>query len=660
MSDQPVRIACGSWPTPITADRVVQSARSLSAVAVDGEVVYWSELRPEEGGRTQLVRHEPGGGTTDVLPPDADARSKVHEYGGGAWWVRQGVVWYVEGSDQRLRRIEPGAQPVLLTEPDPKGGSVRWADGDVDPSDGRLAVVRETHPVGGRGAVDVINEIVVLDSAGQQVTVASGADFVSDPRWSPDGSALSWLEWNHPSMPWDATTLKVQTEMGAVTVAGGVDESPEGICQPRWAPDGSLWFCSDREDWWWLYRWTPEGGVERMVDLPGEIGGPKWVFGRTRYDFLPGGRVAFAILHEGSDSLWLRDPDGTVAELPVDDTCVDDVAAHGDTLVLIGSSAVAEPAIRRLRVDQGGILGGAVETLSSTRDLGVEPSWFSRAEHIEFPGGDGRATYANFYRPTNSTAQPLEGELPPLIVMIHGGPTSNASITLSMARQFWTTRGFAVVDVDYGGSTGYGRAYRNRLLGEWGVLDVGDCVAVARWLGEQGWVDPARAVIRGGSSGGFTVLMALALHDVFAAGADYFGVADVEALAKETHKFESRYLDGLIAPYPEGRDVYVERSPLRHLDSLSAPLVVFQGAEDRVVPPEQSEMIVAALRSKGLPVAYRLYDGEQHGFRQAKNMVDSLQAELSFYAQVLDFETPPEESVPVLEIENLHGRSARA
>ncbi len=429
---------------------------------------------------------------------------------------------------------------------------MRWADGDVHPVDGRVAVVRETHPVGSSGAVDVVNEIVVLDSAGEQDTVVSGPDFVSDPRWSPDGASLAWLEWDHPAMPWDDSTLKVQTGMGVVTVAGGVDQAPEGICQPQWAPDGSLWFCSDRDDWWSLYRWTPEGGVEPMFTEPGEVGAPKWVFGHTRYAFLADGRVVLAVFHDGVDSVRLLERDGSAVDLPVGSTAVADLAASGDSVVLIGSSPVEEAAVQRFEVDNP----SEVETLSGRRELGIDPQWYAAPEHIEFPGGDGRPTYANFYRPTNPTALPLEGELPPLIVMIHGGPTSNASSTLSLARQFWTSRGFAVVDVDYGGSTGYGRAYRERLKGEWGILDVGDCVAVVRWLGEQGWVDPARAVIRGGSAGGFTVLMALAVSDVFAAGADYFGVADVEALALETHKFESRYLDGLIAPYPEGRDVY--------------------------------------------------------------------------------------------------------
>jgi dipeptidyl aminopeptidase/acylaminoacyl peptidase len=583
-----------------------------------------------------------------VLPKGANARSQVHEYGGGAWWVGSGSLWYVDWADQRLRRLEPGGEPVLLTDPAPEGGSVRWADGDLNPADGRLAVVRETHPVGSRGAVDVVNEIVVLDHTGAIETVVSGPDFVSDPRWSPDGSALAWLEWDHPSMPWDASTLKVQNLMGVATVAGGVDGVEEGICQPQWAPDGSLWFCSDRDDWWSLYRWTSEGGVERMVDRPGDVGRPKWTFGPRRFAFLPDGRVVLAVLHEGNDTVCLLEADGTLTDLAVDSTCVEDMAVSGSTVVLIGSSPTAEPTVRRLDPATGD-----VEDLSTRRDLGLGPEWFSLPEHIEFPGGDGRPTYANFYPPTSPTSAPLEGERPPLIVMLHGGPTSNAVTTLSLARQFWTSRGFAMVDVDYGGSTGYGRAYRNRLHGQWGVLDVGDCVAAVQWLVEQGRVDPERVVIRGGSAGGFTVLMALAVSEVFAAGADHYGVADVGALARDTHKFESRYLDKLIAPYPQELELYADRSPLSHLDSLSSPLVVFQGADDQVVPPAQSEMIVSALREKGLPVAYRLYEGEQHGFRRADNLKDSLEAELSFYSQVLGFDLPPEEGIPTLPVENL-------
>ncbi len=396
------------------------------------------------------------------------------------------MLWYVDWSDQRLRRVESryGASRDHSGSPE-GGGSVRWADGDVHPVDGRLAVVRETHPPGSRGAVDVVNEVVVIDEAGQQDTVVSGPDFVADPRWSPDGASLAWLEWDHPAMPWDASALKVQTAMGVLTVAGGLDVPAEGVCQPHWAPDGALWFCSDRDDWWSLYRWTPESGAQRMLDRPGDVGKPHWVFGADRFAFLGDGRVVLAVLHEGADTLCLLDLDGTVSVLDVGATVVEDLAASGDTVVLVGSSPVEEPGVWRFTVDAAG-RPGPVDRLSAARDLGLGPEWYAAPEHLEFPGSGGRPTYANYYPPTSPVAEPLEGERPPVIVTLHGGPTSNAVTTLSLARQFWTSRGFAVVDLDYGGSTGYGRDYRNRLQGQWGVVDVDDCVAVVEWLVAQG------------------------------------------------------------------------------------------------------------------------------------------------------------------------------
>ena len=645
----------GSWPTPVTTELLLRSAATVGGASLVGGTVWWSESRPSEGGRTQLVRLDPGGEPEDVLPEGANARTAVHEYGGAASWVHDGTVWYVDWSDQRLWRLEPGSEPVAVTAAAPEGGSVRWADGQVHPRDGRVVVVRETHPVGGRGAVDVRNEVVVLSPEGEELeVVVSGPDFVSDPRWSSDGEALCWLEWDHPDMPWDATRLKVRRAGEVRTVAG--EEQEEGLYQPTWAADGSLWFCSDREDWWQLHRWSEQGGVTRVLDRPGEVGVPQWQLGRRRFAFLDDGRVVAAVMHQGRDALLLLDPvSGEVRELAPEVSTLVSVAAEGQRIVVTGASPTAETAV--LEVDP---TTGETRALSRRRDLGLEPSWFSRPEHVEFPGSQGRPTYAHFYPPTHPDAVAPDGELPPVLVTIHGGPTSCAVPALSLATQFWTSRGFAVVDVDYGGSTGYGRDYRNRLRGEWGVVDVEDCVAVVRWLAEQGRVDPDRALIRGGSAGGFTTLMALAVSDVFAAGADLFGVADVEALALETHKFESRYLDRLIAPYPEQREVYVERSPLSHLDGLTSPLVVLQGAEDKVVPPAQSEAIVAALREKGVPVAYRLYPGEQHGFRRAENIRDALHSELSFYAQVLGFDLPDEEGIETLEIENRRAGGVRS
>ncbi len=621
---------------------MVSSARQPTGVALDGSDVCWAELRPDQGGRTQLVRLAGAGTRTELLPPDANARTAVHEYGGGSWWVRQGVVWYVDWADQRLRRRETDGTTTAVS-PDPGQDDVRWADGSVHPVDGRVAVVRETHPAGTTSAEAVRNEVVVLDGDGSE-TVVAGPDFVAAPRWSHDGSALCWLEWDHPNMPWDGCRLKVRWADGTVVEVAGGEE--EGIAQPRWTADGALWFCSDRADWWTLYRWTPGAGVERMLTEPGDVGRPQWTFGISTYGFLDSGEVVCARTLDGNDAVLVLGTDGSTRLLETGLTSVSALVAAGSEVVLIGGSPTSRPAVHRLD-----LATGRLAVVGDVADPGVSPDYYSRPRHLQFPGGDGRPSYLHYYPPTNPGAEPEDGELPPLVVTLHGGPTSSASTALSLGVQFWTSRGFAVADVDYGGSTGYGRSYRNRLRGEWGVLDVADCIAAARSLGEQGLADPGRCVIRGGSAGGFTVLMAMATSEVFAAGADLFGVADLEALAQDTHKFESRYLDRLVAPYPEGREVYVDRSPLTHVEGLTNPLIVLQGSQDKVVPPAQSEAIVAALREKGVPVAYRLYEGEQHGFRRAENIADALEAELSFYAQVLGFPQPG--GVQRVQIENL-------
>jgi dipeptidyl aminopeptidase/acylaminoacyl peptidase len=708
----------GSWPTPITSELVVRALVGLGGVALDGDAVWWSEQRPEEGSRTQIVRWRPDEGPVDMLPEGANARTAVHEYGGGAWGVHDDLVWYVDWADQRLYTVGPGssAEPELAVpqpatpEPEAQRGD-RWADGRLDPGGRWLVMVREHHPPGGSPA-DVRNELVVVDLLGEVEprVLVTGPDFVSDPRFSPDGRRLCWLQWQHPDMPWDGTELVVadlrhsgvgpgigsprvvagrpnggvttrRVEQGdgsawqvtATTGAGG-----ESVFQPAWAADGSLWFVSDRTGWWNLYRWSPDadlgeeriggGSVEPMVRMEAEIGVPQWVFGQSRYAFLDGGRVVFAYQRDGLDHLAVRTPDGEVHDLELPYSSLGAVQASGDEVVFIGASAVEEPAVIRLHVD-GVRLAGAPETLRPPRELGVDASWFSVPEPISFPTSGDEVAHALFYPPTNPevAARPepreagpeaeagagAEAEKPPLLVMIHGGPTSAARPMLQLSTQYWTSRGFGVVDVNYRGSTGYGRAYRDRLRGAWGVVDLDDCEAAARWLGDQGRVDPDRLCIRGGSAGGFTTLAALAFRDTFAAGASHYGVADLEALAQETHKFESRYLDGLIGPYPEARATYVERSPIHHVDGFDRPLAVFQGLEDEVVPPNQAEMIVEALRQRKTPVAYVVFEGEQHGFRQAPNIRRALDGELSFYAQVFGFDLPAEEGIVPIEVENL-------
>ncbi len=613
----------GAWASPITAEMVISAAVGLSEVRVDradGGAVWWSESRPEEGGRVQIVREG-----VDVLPEGFAARTRVHEYGGGAWSVHDGVLFFANWSDQRLYRLDPGTtEPEAITpEPDVPMGE-RYADMDVAPSGEWLVCVREHHPADGGEAV---NEIVRFSTDGGELgPTMCGYDFVSSPRLSPDGSELAWTQWDHPNMPWDETALRVEVLESSSDGRVIVSTPGESVFQPQWSPDGVLHYVSDRTGWWNLYR---DGSEEPVIAVEGEIGTPQWVFGMSRYAFLEDGTVVAACRRNGRDELLGYD---------VPFTSIDSVVSDGRRIVFVGASPTQESAI--VGFDPA---TGEHELLRPPRDLGLDPAWISVPEAIEFPtepgpDGEARTAHALYYPPTNPEAAAPAGEKPALLVLSHGGPTAATRPMLSLGTQFWTSRGFAVVDVDYGGSTGYGREYRDRLQGTWGIVDVQDCVAAARFLAERGDVDPDRLCIRGGSAGGYTTLQALSTTDVFAAGASHYGVADLGALAADTHKFESRYLDGLVGPWPEAEAVYRERSPIEHTDGLSCPLIILQGAEDEVVPPSQAEMMVATLEAKGLPYAYVLFDGEQHGFRKAENIIRALESELSFYAQVFGFD----------------------
>jgi dipeptidyl aminopeptidase/acylaminoacyl peptidase len=640
----------GGWSTPLTSEVVVRAAARLGEVVVDGDDVWWSESRPSEQGRSVLVRRSPDGTVTDVLPAPWNARTRVHEYGGGAWTVSGGTLWFTEFSDQRLYRLERGSDTPVPGTPEPEvPAGVRHADLEVTP-DGLLAV-RETHPAGGRPA-DVVNELVRVAPDGTTQVVVSGSDFVSDPRMAPDGS-LAWLQWNHPHMPWDAAQLIVRSADGTETVvAGGPGES---AVQPVWDADGSLWFLCDRTNFWSLYRWRPGGEAELVLDVGSDIAGPQWVFGQSRFALLPDGRIVLAYGRAGADRLAVLDRDGDLRELDLPYGTFRHVTAQGTSVVCVAGSPSSEPVVLRVDVGGRGEGGPAAQVLRAPRDLGLDPAWFAQPEHVTFPTED-RGTgigeaHALIYPPTNPEASAPAGDLPPLLVFVHGGPTGGAIPVLNLAIQYWTSRGFCVADVDYRGSVGYGRRYRDALQGRWGVLDLDDVVACARHLADSGRVDPARMAISGGSAGGYTTLAALTMRPgTFTAGASHYGVADLGALAAETHKFESRYLDGLVAPWPSGADVYAERSPINHVDALDTPLAVFQGDEDAVVPPDQAEAIVAALREKGVPHAYLLFPGEQHGFRKAENIRAALDGELSFYAQVWGFQLPESEQIPAIEV----------
>jgi dipeptidyl aminopeptidase/acylaminoacyl peptidase len=649
---EPQALPYGSWPTPVTSEVVVAQAVGLSEVRVDGGDVVWSESRPAEGGRTALVRLGADGSRSELLEPGQNARTAVHEYGGGAWWLRAGVVWFASWEDQRLYRRDPqtGRTEPLTPEPATPRGE-RYADGDLSPDGGTIVCVREHHPPDGRGAVDVVNQVVRLaaDRPSTPEVLVTGPDFVSSPRFSPGGDRLCWVEWDHPNMPWDGTRLMVRDldSGGGELVAGGPGES---VCEPQWQPDGSLTFISDRTGWWNLYSWSAERGtVEPLVELEGEIALPQWVLGTSRYAALPDGRIVFACCRDGIDSLMVRLPGGELATLPLPFSLVHSVRAAGASgFIVVAGTPTEEASVTRVELGTGSAVD-AIDSLRPARslaELGVGVDLISTPESVSFPSSGGRTAHGLLYRPTNPGFTGPAGELPPLLVGVHGGPTAAAGPELDLETQYWTSRGFTVLLVNYGGSTGYGRAYRDLLRGAWGIVDVEDTIAAARWLAEEQWVDRARMTVAGGSAGGFTTLAALARRDTpFAAGADYFGVADLEALATDTHKFESRYLDGLIGPYPRERERYRERSPIEHVDEFTRPLLVLQGLEDEIVPPNQATMIVDALKAKGVPVAYVAFEGEQHGFRREANIRRALDSELSFYSQVLGFELPDAEGI---------------
>ena len=647
----------GSWPSPVTSELVVRAAAGLSDVQVDRTdgSIWWSESRPDEGGRIALVRLDPVTGSTEErLPPDRSARTRVHEYGGRAWWVDHGTVWFAAWDDQRIwRRGTTDAAPAPVTVEPPLRHGYRYADGVATPDGEWIVCVRESHCApDGAPLEEARNEIVavanVADGRQEPVVLVSGTDFVASPRISPDGRRLAWLVWDHPRMPWDGTELWTAElsidgplpHVGPPTfLAGGTDES---LVQPEWSSDGHLHVVSDRTDWWNVYRVEGADHLVPLGPIEAEVATPPWVFGQSRYVLdEPRGRVVAAVSSEGTDRLVVIS-DGSVHEVATPYTAWSALRLATDgRIVAVAASPDAEPAVVAIDVDEAG-----VEVLRRPRDLGLDPAWFSRPEPIDFPTSGGRTAHALYYPPTNPDVEAPPGERPPLLVMIHGGPTSAARPQLSLATQFWTSRGIGVVDVNYGGSTGYGRPFRRQLDDSWGVVDVDDCEAAARHLADRGDVDPERLLIRGGSAVGFTTLAALAFRDTFAAGASHYGVADLGALATDTHKFESRYLDGLVGPYPAAADRYDEWSPIHHLDGFDRPLIVFQGLEDEIVPPNQAEMIVEALAAKGVPVAYVPFEGEQHGFRQAPNIRRALEAELWFYGQVLGFE-PADDIEPV-------------
>jgi dipeptidyl aminopeptidase/acylaminoacyl peptidase len=632
----------GSWKSPITSDLIVRGTVGLTEIAIAGEEVYWIESRPSEAGRSVIVSRSADGHTSDVTPPPFNARTRVHEYGGGSYLVFDGRVYFSNFADQKIYYHAQGDEPKpLVWAPD-----FQYADAIVDHKRRRLIAVREDHTAHTRDTIDAIVAISVEGEESGRVLV-SGRDFYSSPRLSPNGKLLAWLEWNHPNLPWDGTELWVGEldddgwVVGKEMVAGGASES---VFQPEWSPEGVLYFVSDQTGWWNLYR-RGATGSEPMCEMEAEFGGPQWAFRMSTYAFESESRIILAYTRRGSWSLASLDTRTKRLEpLGVPYTYISNVRAAAGRAVFCGGSP-AEP----LSVVELNLETRKIEALRRSSKAEVDGEYLSVPEAIEFPTSGGQTAHAFFYAPKNRDYEGSPEERPPLLVISHGGPTSAAVTTLSLSIQYWTSRGIAVLDVNYGGSTGYGRQYRERLNGQWGVVDVEDCINGARYLVEQGRADADRLIIRGGSAGGYTTLAALTFHDFFKAGASYYGVSDLEALERDCHKFESQYNHTLIGPYPERRDLYVERSPIHFTDRLSCPVILFQGLEDKVVPPNQSEMVYEALKAKGIPVAYVPFEGEQHGFRKAENIKNSLDGELYFYSRVFGFEADVEPDRSIVE-----------
>lgn len=636
----------GSWKSPVTSDLIVAETIGLGSLWLDGDDIYWLELRPAEAGRQVLVRRTRDGRMADVTPPPFNARTRVYEYGGGAYAVDNGVAYFSHFPDQRVYRLAPGAEPKPVTP----AVDLRYADGVIDRKRGLMFCVREDHT----GKAEAVNTIASLkldgDDSGGRVLV-SGSDFYSTPRLSPDGRRLAWLTWNHPNMPWDGAELWVAdvnddgSLRGAKKLAGGRDES---IFQPEWSPVGVLHFVSDRTGWWNLYRWNDKAQDEEpLYTTDAEFGVPQWVFRQSTYAFESADRIVCTFIRNGEPHLaMLNTTTHELKEIATPYSEFYSLRAGPGYAVFVAGSTIELTCIVRLD-----LATGKTEVLRRSSSVSVDPAYISTPQAIEFPTENGQMAHAFFYPPHNGDFAAPRGDQPPLLVISHGGPTAAASPALDLEVQYWTSRGFGVLDVNYGGSTGYGRAYRERLNGQWGLVDVDDCVNGAQYLVKRGDADGNRLIIRGGSAGGYTTLAALTFRDVFKAGASYFGISDLETMAKDTHKFESRYLDNMIGPYPEQRDTYVERSPIHFTQRLNCPMILFQGLEDKIVPPDQSQKMFEAVRAKELPVAYVAYEGEQHGFRQAKNIKHSLDSELYFYSKIFKFELA--DKVEPVKIENL-------
>jgi dipeptidyl aminopeptidase/acylaminoacyl peptidase len=633
----------GNWPSPIGSGLIASNALQLDELRIYGDALWWLERHPEQGGRVDIAHHA-NDTTRALLPREYSCRSRVHEYGGGSYCISHKGIYFVNDADQDIYFLAHADAPVQRIT---RSSDTRYADLSFDFHHNRLICIQEQHCDNDR----VENSLLAINTdTGSRTVLASGDDFYSSPKPCPDGSRLAWLSWNHPDMPWDTTQLWLAelSDNGNIissrVIAGGESVS---VFQPEWSAAGALYFIDDRTGWWNLYHYDGQH-AHPAYNCQLEFGLPQWVFGLRCYSFIDTHRIVCSVIDAGVGKLGILDThDGEFAALETGYNRFSSINASADCTCFIGASDSTFSQVVRLDLKSA-----RTTPLKYACTPELDSRYFSSPQSIEFSTRHGDTAHAIYYPPHNPDVTPDTEQKPPLIVITHGGPTACNDATLDLRKQFWTSRGYAVLDVNYSGSTGYGRRYRDRLLGQWGIRDAEDCCDAARYMVDAGLADAQRLIIKGSSAGGYTVLCALTFHDVFSAGASYYGIGELEALAKHTHKFEAHYLDRLVGPYPLMREIYAQRSPINYIDQLNCPVIFFQGLDDRVVPREQAEMMFNALRQKGVPTSYIEFTGEAHGFRKADTITACLRAELEFYARILGLPLD-NECTGTLAIENL-------
>jgi dipeptidyl aminopeptidase/acylaminoacyl peptidase len=620
----------GSWSSPISAELITRAAPGLSCLQSYNDSLYWIESRPWEGGRNVIMCRQADGSIKDLLPKPYSHSSRVHEYGGMAYALTDDSLYFVNASDQRIYKVDLSGE----SEPRPITGLSlqRFADLMIDHKNQRLIAVCEEH----QGEQEPENYLVSISLNSESPSVkklVSGADFYAYPRISPDQTSLCWIEWQHPNMPWDCTQLWQATInsdgnlSNKILVAGEADN--EAIFQPQWSPDNQLYFVSDKNNWWNIYR-AENGSCTPVLEIEAEFATPLWQFGMSTYDFIDAQTIGCLWTHKGFwHSGFIDIPSAQLSKIDCQYSSMHAACCFQGSLYMVaGAAKLPSEIVCANKQDLSSVYAPAT--------LDIDPNDLSQPQSILFPANDGQQVHAFFYQPTNTAYCGVENELPLVIALCHGGPTGATDSGLNLKIQYWTSRGFAVVDINYRGSTGFGRTYRQSLAGAWGIADVEDSQNAINYLAAEKQIDPERCIIRGGSAGGYTVLSALTFTDTFKAGASLYGIGDLETLATDTHKFESRYMDSLIGPYPERKDIYTARSPINHAEGLNCPVIFLQGLEDKVVPPNQAEMMVKLLEDKGIKVGHITFADEGHGFRKAANIIRAMESELDFYTDVFN------------------------